>query len=214
MNVFLKTAVAETYDDYYLTDFGKQVDNLEQKLVSELISNIPRGPMLELGCGTGHWTDFFIREGFQLTGVDISEPMLQIARSKSIKADFIQADVLDLPFAEESYNLISAITMLEFVSDQEQALESIYRTLKPGGWFIAGCLNAESVLGKNKAQDETFRHGSFFTSKELQVKLQRFGRPSFNFGVHLNENSELLDGTTESEQVQPVFLAAIVQKNK
>jgi len=60
--------------------------------------------MLELGCGTGHWTQFFCEEGFQVTGVDESEAMLERARAKNIAgARFLQADAGNLPFRDQSF---------------------------------------------------------------------------------------------------------------
>ena len=82
MNVFNNPEIAGKYDNYYQTDFGKKVDEIEKNLVLSLISDIPRGVMLEVGCGTGHWTRFFIDQGFKLTGIDISESMLQIVKKK------------------------------------------------------------------------------------------------------------------------------------
>lgn len=58
MNVFLNPAVAEKYDQYYLSESGKTVDRYEKELFRHRLGNIPRLPMLELGCGTGHWTRF------------------------------------------------------------------------------------------------------------------------------------------------------------
>ncbi|MFW5886969.1 MAG: class I SAM-dependent methyltransferase, partial [Bacteroidota bacterium] len=148
MNIFQKTKIAQDYDDYYLTDFGKQVDRIEKEMISGLLNEIPKGEMIDLGCGTGHWTHFFTEKGFRVKAVDASEAMLNIARNKKINADFIQADSEDLPFEDESQSLIASIAMLEFVENREKAIKEIYRILKTGGWFILGGLNADSVPGR------------------------------------------------------------------
>jgi hypothetical protein len=57
-NIFLDPSVATAYDNYYLTDAGKRIDEIEKQLISSHLSSISRGSLLELGCGTGHWSEF------------------------------------------------------------------------------------------------------------------------------------------------------------
>jgi len=213
VNVFLNPAVAEKYDQYYLSESGKTVDRYEKELFRHRLGNIPRLPMLELGCGTGHWTRFFADYGFQVTAVDKSKPMLAIAKKKNIgNASFIQADVRWLPFAGHSFHVVTAVTLLEFVSEAEKVMEEIDRVLMPGGWLLLGCLNALSELGKKKDEDEVFRYARFFSPEELKKLLARFGYPVIEGCVHLSENFELLDHTPLQDTVHPAFLIASVKK--
>lgn len=214
MNVFSQPDVANNYDAYYLTGSGKKIDKIEKAIVSKLIKHIPRSHMLELGCGTGHWSEYFIKQGFSLTGIDISEPMLKLAEQKNLNAEFLKADSHKIPFTNQSFSVISSITMLEFVEDRERVLQEIYRVLKIGGWLILGCLNAHSVLAQTKDQDETFKNADFLTPEKLLNKLQTFGKPKLSSGVYMSANFELLDHIPGNKQVQPVFMAAIVQKIK
>ncbi len=214
MSVFKKEDIANEYDAYYQTEMGRQVDEIERRLLREMMTDIPRGAMLELGCGTGHWTEFFIDEGFRLTALDNSEVMLRLAEHKHIPAKFQWADAEYLPVEDESFPVVSSITMLEFVDDQEKVLDEMYRVLQPGGWLILGCLNAESMLGLTKEQSETFRDAKFLTPESLQHKLKRFGTSQLGFGVYFSSDFELLDDTANKETAAPAFMAAVVQKNK
>ena len=54
MNVYIKDTVAGEYDAYYSTPQGREVDNIEKKIISGLMKDIPAGELLELGCGTAH----------------------------------------------------------------------------------------------------------------------------------------------------------------
>lgn len=213
MSVFKKEDIANAYDAYYQTEMGRKVDEIERKLMHKLLSSIPRGNMLELGCGTGHWTKFFIDEGFRLTALDNSEMMLKLAEHKHIPAKFQWADAGYLPVEDSSYPAVSSVTMLEFVEDQEKVMEEMYRVLQPGGWLILGCLNADSMLGKTKEQSETFRNAKFFTPGSLKQKLQRFGTPQMGYGVYFSSDFELLDDTPEKVDAAPAFMAAIVKKS-
>ena len=214
MNVFIDPGTANNYDAYYQTELGKKVDEIEKRIISNLIKDVPRNHMLELGCGTGHWSAFFLKEGFRLTGIDVSEAMLKIAKKKDIKADFLNANSQKIPYNDGSFEVVSSITMLEFVQDQDKVLNEIYRVLKPGGWLILGCLNANSILAERKEQEETYKYAHFMTPEKLIEKLKIFGTSKLDFGIYLNPDLKLLDNTTDLNVVEPVFIAALVQKTK
>jgi len=214
MNVFLKPDVAKEYDTYYNTEIGKKVNKIEENLIAKLLKEVPKSEMLELGCGTGHWTNFFTNNGFQVTATDISNEMMNIAKTKSIQTKFIKADSQNIPFPDNSFSVVSSITMLEFVDDQDKVLSEIYRVLKPGGWLILGCLNKFSELGKNKKNDTTFRDAKFLSQAELENKLKLFGKPKINLGVYFSPIFEILDDTSKIANTEPAFMAAAVQKIK
>jgi len=211
MNVFTKQDVAANYDQYYQTEIGKKVSQIEENLFNDLLTNIPKTDMLELGCGTGQWTEYFIKKGFKLTGIDVSDEMLKFAHSKNLNADFINADSSQIPFDDNSFSTVSSITMLEFVEDQNTVLQEAYRVLKPGGWLILGCLNANSELGKNRKNDEVFGKANFLNPEKLNQKLHAFSNLKMNFGVYFSPTFEILDGNSEIE-VEPAFIAILAQK--
>lgn len=213
MNIFADETVANAYDSYYETEVGKKVDELERAALLEVMKDIPRGKLLELGSGTGHWTEFFLEQGFTVTASEVSDAMFVHARQKLAgRVEFRKADMMNLSIESESVENIAVITALEFVEDQMQAFAQMYRVLKPGGWLIVGCLNDRSVLGKTKADDPVFCHGDFMTKSDLETYLEGFGLPKIVECVHLNSNSEILDGTEEAATVPGVFMAACVQK--
>ncbi len=214
MNVFLKPDVAKEYDAYYNTEIGKKVNDIEEKLIVDLIKNIPKTKMLELGCGTGHWTNIFTNCGFDVTAIDISDEMLKYTEQKQINAKFIKADSRNIPFPDNSFSVVSFITMIEFIEDQDKVFEEIYRVLKPGGHLVLGCLNKYSEIGKNKENDETFRNANFLSKEELEAILKHFGEPKMNYGVYFSLAFELLDNKPEANRTEPAFMAAIVQKTK
>lgn len=212
MNIFEKSKIAEEYDDYYMTDFGKKVDQIEKEIISDLLKDIPRGEMIDLGCGTGHWTDFFAEKDFKLKGVDASEAMLNIARNKKINAEFIQADSENLPFGDGSQYLVASIAMLEFVKDREKAIEEIFRILKKGGYFLLGGLNANSVPGRNKDNDEVFKHARFWEKDEIHSMFSSFELLEMKEGVFMDENFSIRDHEEDKTGIEPVFIAALFKK--
>jgi len=214
MNVFLKPEIAKNYDAYYNTTTGKKVNEIEEKLITEFLNEIPKSEMLELGCGTGHWTNIFVNHGFNVTAADISDEMLKLAKLKNIEAEFIKADSQNIPFPDNSFSAVSSITMLEFVNDQDKVINEIYRVLKPGGWIILGCLNKLSELGKNKENDATFKDAKFLLKDDLEEKLRLFGNPQIKSGIFFSPTFEILDNNSKKENTEPAFIAAAVQKTK
>lgn len=214
MNVFLKKDVADNYDSYYQTEFGGKVDAIEKEIISELLKEIPKEKMLELGCGTGHWTEVFIDQGFKVTGIDISEAMLSIARGKNLDAELRMANSESLPFVGESFDSIASITMLEFIENQEKAIHEMFRVLKPGGYLIMGFLNADSQIGINKDNDETFKNANLLKISDIESKFKQFNIVQLKEGVYLNQDFAVLDNSNKINNTPPVFIGALFQKQQ
>ncbi len=215
-SVFDFGKTAETYDDFYSTDYGKKVDLLEKNLVRHTLAHVPRAKTLELGCGTGHWTRFFRHLGFNVTGVDISVEMLKIAQKRLPNVVCVKADMLDLPFPDESFDNVFAITSFEFVTDRQKAFDEAFRVLKTGGYFLIGALNANSRLGQEKDKSETFKNANFFTPESLTSILRQYGSPRINGAVVLEDGDpvdyyKVLPDKTRIEH--GAFLVALVRKS-
>ncbi len=213
MNVFVHPEIADAYDDYYKTDAWKKVNEIEENLIEQALQQVPVGEMLELGCGTGHWTGFFLKKGFELTATDISEAMLKHAFKKNMGAEIVNADAENLPFGNESFGVVSSVTMMEFVSDKTKVIDEVFRVLKPKGWLLLGALNRDSEMGKSAASDSTFKNADFFTPESLAGLLAKIGTPVIKSGVHLTPDFRLADGTKEQANYEPAFMVALVQKN-
>ncbi len=95
-----------------------------------------KGHLLDLGCGVGEpGPGFFIRKGWQVTGVDFSEKMLDLAQKYQPEMDRIFADITELNFSPEQFDAITAIYSLFHVEKENhrQLFSNVYRWLKPGG---------------------------------------------------------------------------------
>ncbi len=181
--------------------------------MQEHLKKIPVGEMLELGCGTGHWTEFFSQKGYRLTAIDESEAMLSIAKKRGIEnALFQKADAANLPFPDQSFSVVASVTMLEFVENIDHVFHEIDRILKPGGHLLLGWLNALSELGKNRHNDTIFQQAIFYTPSQIENLLSRFGTPAMSTGVYYSPSFELLDGTEKQNTVHPAFIVTYLQK--
>ncbi|OAA91610.1 MerR family transcriptional regulator [Clostridium ljungdahlii] len=113
-----------------------------------------KASILELGCGNGElWQKNLdkIPEGWNITLTDFSPGMLQDAKNNlginSKRFTFKIADVQNIPYENNSFNVVIANHVLYHVSDVDKSLSEIYRVLKPKGYFYA------STVGKNHMKE-------------------------------------------------------------
>jgi ubiquinone/menaquinone biosynthesis C-methylase UbiE len=171
--------VARSYDAWYERPAGTMYDRLEKEEVSRVLPSPRAGEqLLDVGCGTGHWSTFFTEKGFRVTGVDIAPEMIRVAREKRIPgARFFVADALRLPFPGASFDLLTAMALLEFVDDPGGVLGEMLRCLRPEGSIIVGVLNRWSFQGIRRKWNPSplFRAARFYSRGELLKLLSRFG---------------------------------------
>ena len=212
MSIFFNSNIANNYDSYYETEEGRKIDEIEKNIISELLPIVPDNSMLELGCGSGHWTQFFVEKGFKVTGVDMSQAMLNIARQKKIGAQLLLANCENLPFADYSYSFIATITMLEFVDDIDKVIKEIYRVLKKGGYLIIGFLNADSVIATNRASGEVLKNAQFLSVTDVKTKFNQLKLLQIKSGVYLNQDYSIIENANSITDIPPVFIGALFQK--
>ncbi|MGH8597175.1 MAG: bifunctional demethylmenaquinone methyltransferase/2-methoxy-6-polyprenyl-1,4-benzoquinol methylase UbiE [Gammaproteobacteria bacterium] len=108
----------------------------KRRLVS--LAGRPRD-VLDLCCGTGDLALYFLRQNpsADVTGVDFTEEMLQVARSRSNRTRWMRADALNLPFPDNSFDVVSVGYGLRNLADIEKGLREILRVLRPGGKLLS-----------------------------------------------------------------------------
>ncbi|MFI5937982.1 class I SAM-dependent DNA methyltransferase [Actinoplanes sp. NPDC051494] len=128
---------------------GEHSHNPFQAALTERITAaIPAGaPVLDLGCGTGVPTaKIFAAAGHKVTGVDVSEGMLRLAREQVPDAEFVHADLRELPGTYGPFGAVTAFFSLLMLSraDIERTLRRAAGWLEPGGRLGIGMVNMDA----------------------------------------------------------------------
>jgi ubiquinone/menaquinone biosynthesis C-methylase UbiE len=172
MNPFENPALVKGYEAWYETT-GRRADRQEKAILRWLLTFFsPVHSLLEVGCGTGHFTRWFKEQGLQTTGLDTSAPML-IKASHFDKLQYVRADAFTLPFPGDSFDIVALITTLEFVPDPVLALVEALRVARCG--LTLGVLNRHSILGRQLKREggPVWEAARFFSLAELFQAVRR-----------------------------------------
>jgi SAM-dependent methyltransferase len=136
----------------------------------------PGRATLELGSGEGRVTRDLASRGHRVTAVDASPTLLAAAEEAMPDAEYVLADAADLPFADDSFDLVVAYNSLIDIQDMPGAVRETARVLTPGGRFCI-CVThplADAGLFEVRAEDAPFViTGSYLDSRRVACKVTR-----------------------------------------
>lgn len=172
LNPFLDSEIAVDYEKWYQKE-GLGADKEEKEILHWLINEFSDvTSMIEVGCGSGHFSRWFKSLGFQVIGIDISLNMILEAKKRN-ELDYLIGDAVNLPFASQSFDLVTFITTLEFLHEPEAAMKEAKRIAKKG--MILGVINSTSGLGKQykRLGGPIWDVATFYSPKELKQLVSR-----------------------------------------
>ena len=114
------------------------------------LSKLEKGDVLDLACGPGRHAVALAREGFRVTGVDISPFLLEkaasLAQEQSVDVEWVQADMRHFLRPEAFDLVISIFTSFGYFDDKQDdlaVLRNIHRSLRPGGILVMELMGKE-----------------------------------------------------------------------
>jgi SAM-dependent methyltransferase len=148
----------------------------EAEFLAKLIfgrARIPVKTLLHLGCGAGGH-DHTLKRHFEITGVDISEGMLEIARGRNPEAVYILGDMRDvrLDGQFDAAAIPDSIAYMATPADLRKAVDTAFRHLKPGGALLITALVSEDFRENNFAYSGS-RDGVDITIFENNRRLMK-----------------------------------------
>ncbi|HEY3017460.1 MAG TPA: bifunctional demethylmenaquinone methyltransferase/2-methoxy-6-polyprenyl-1,4-benzoquinol methylase UbiE [Gaiellaceae bacterium] len=123
--------IAPVYDAMNRT-MTAGLDRRWRRLTAEAVVR-PGDSVLDACCGTGDLAIACARAGGRVTGLDFSEPMLEQARRKAPELEWVRGDLLELPFADGSFDAATVGFGVRNVEDLDRALRELRRVLRVGG---------------------------------------------------------------------------------
>lgn len=207
------TEIKEAYDQW-----AKQYDinknrtrDLEAKAIRKVLSKIPLGKCLELGCGTGKNSIWLKDKSSELIAVDFSKNMLEKAKLKinDPKIAFVRADLLESwTFAKGDFDTLVFSLILEHIEKLDPIFKKAANVMISGGYLYLGELHpCKQYLG-SKARFET-NHGQ----QELSCfnhHLSDFTNAGIQNGFRIIEINEFFDD--DDKNYPPRILAMLFQK--
>jgi SAM-dependent methyltransferase len=160
---------ADWFEEWFGEDYLRiyqHRDETEAEHVVELITRQLEGQdiraVLDLGCGAGRHSRALC-ERWWTVGLDLSAALLKIARREMLDAPYVRADMRELPFAPESFdlvvNLFTSFGYFEDDRENERVLVRVSDSLRRGGTLVIDFLNASQVRSGLVPYDERVENG-------------------------------------------------------
>lgn len=165
------------YDNWYNTSTGQFVDEQETTILLNLLQPNSQQKILEVGCGTGHFTFKVAQRGCQLVGIDQASNMLKQAQYKLPFDDQKQVilkkmDAQDLAYKDCQFDSAFSMASFEFIADPQRAYQQMYRVIKPGGTIVLGTIQKYSTWANfyksASCRGTAYEYANFLTLEQIK----------------------------------------------
>ncbi len=174
--------VSQTIDVYdsIADSFVKQAINYSPKAQLEYFCSLVKkgGRVLDVGCGSGRDCASFAQKGFETVGVDLSEKLLDIAKTTVPEATFLKQDIRSLSFPPNSFDGIWSCASLLHIAHKDipRTLKSWFTVCKPQGILL---IYVKKGIGEEEREEPSVigvkRFYSLFTNELLMQYCQQIG---------------------------------------
>lgn len=162
--------IAQIYSDQYFQDLS------DSPYIDLFLEKLSQGAtVIDVGCGPGQFSQYLKQKGCDVTGVDLSEEMLEIAKQKVLGVEFRKMDMRRLDIPDESYEgLLVAYSLIHIPTvELRTTLKGFLRILKGGGHMLLITQKGDA----DQVVDEPFWEGrkmffNFFTKERLREALE------------------------------------------
>lgn len=154
------------YEAWYHTPRGRWIAEREFNLLWQLLSADPGASLLDVGCGTGHFSRRFAGRGLSVTGLDPDPDALDYAAGLGGGIRYLKGNARSLPFADASFDCVTAITSLCFIPDPVPALQEMWRVTRHS--LVLSLLNRHSLLYLKKCGRGGYRGARWDAHQEIQ----------------------------------------------
>lgn len=139
---------------------GKLIDSEHRARYHWASRAVAGKDVLDAACGVGYGIEILAAAGAKsVTGVDLDPEAIAAAKSRFGKdaADLVEADLGELPFADDSFDAVVCFETIEHVEEPKRALAELRRVLRADGLLIVSSPNPDSYVGGNEHHVHEFR---------------------------------------------------------
>src|SRR4051794_14077057 len=135
------TAWAETYD----TPGTNPAIILEESLTDRIFAAAPRGRALDVACGSGRQVARLAALGHEVSGIDLTPAMLDLARARCPEATLTVGGWDELPYDDASFDVVTTALALCHAAELRTPIREMARVLRPGGWLVISDIHPMST---------------------------------------------------------------------
>lgn len=168
----------EEYDRMYALEDSYWWFVARRGLIAHLLGDLALPTtidILDIGCGTGAMLDR-LHEFGNVTGADFSPQALAYCRERGERNGreyrLVRADVRSLPFADNSFDIVTAMDIIEHIDRDKDAMSEILRVLKPGGRLLA---TVPAYMALWSEHDHALHHHRRYTAHGFRDLARRAG---------------------------------------
>ena len=145
------------------------LESFLRSICSRLQTPDSRLSILDVGCGTGANLEMLAQFG-TAEGVDVSDDALEFCRRKGLKVQKGLAETL--PYDDDSFDLTTALDVIEHLDDDIAGLKEMHRVTKPGGYSL---IFVPAFMWLWGVQDDISNHRIRYTRKQIVERLKTAG---------------------------------------
>lgn len=182
------------------------INPLRVDLIEEAVGGLFNKTVIDVGCGGGILSEALVNKGANVTGLDMVDASLEVAKLHTLESkvdvNYVLSTAEDWANKHaQSYDVVCCLEMLEHVPDPKSVIQACAELVKPGGFVIFSTLNrniksylmaimaAEYILGM--VPKGTHDHSKFIKPAELIKMIDTSNLcPQFITGLHFNPISQ------------------------
>jgi len=138
------------YDDFYCSVYDQLLydpnkNDFEVQQIEDITKLNKNSTVLDLGCGKGHYVNFYSKRAMSGQGIDKSKSMITACKKKYPHCKFKHGDMLNgMIYSSDSFtHAICLYFTIYYIKNKQQFFENVYKWLKPGGYLVLHMVNRD-----------------------------------------------------------------------
>lgn len=152
------------YYDLMCSDINYQQQSHSVQRLHQLFGNGGKRH-LDLACGTGPHIAHFIRAGYQCIGLDLNQPMLELARARCHEAEFLLGDMSQFSLTQQVDLVTCFLYSIHYNASIEllsRCIAQVHANLSPGGVFCFNVVDKDKISNNDAVRQDAVHNGAHF----------------------------------------------------